>query len=614
MKIGIIHTHKIENHRKIMKLPQNSVALVLMILQGLIVSSTATVAASSSAKVKRRAPFPTRQNNKKNRVKNVSSSVYEDGDNPDLFMEEYEYETYDDEEEDYGEDSYEPEKSSDVEKKYELSGEQDNGEDSYRRNDEWWKDPLAQFEDDEEDDDALLMETDESVEDEREKEVPVSSTSDEPKEQQRQQQKRKEEQKTKQPLSGSATTKIITEEKENNSDSNIMKQQQQKQERETPFNNFRNQKNKQTEDTKPKSRNSIVSTMTLQKQKMTKSSPSIPSYLSSAPALPALVLQKLLRNISPHATTTQLFFSLALGNIALYFFQKINKRDDENANGVQSKHDDSDLEDDEVANHAKEETEEYLDEEELERLEELGFGRTINHINRVPVTSGAESDDETDVQYEIDESLEANDGILDESSNINKKNDREFNWGLNSILKFGQGRKGRADTDGQQLVVSSMEGDEMELADSEDQGKVRQKRHKKRKPSISELQSELEFMTEKVNRAEQERELLERENENSHRKLASLQSQLKGITESYDYLQRQAREENQTIESAVRAERQRANEELKRVRTAMVTVLEQERRLMRDQIKQTSAQVRSMMDEYRLEETYGYSSDFDEKE
>ncbi len=93
--------------------------------------------------------------------------------------------------------------------------------------------------------------------------------------------------------------------------------------------------------------------------------------------------------------------------------------------------------------------------------------------------------------------------------------------------------------------------------------------------------------------------------------MASVQHKLNSLTQSYDQLQQHNTEDRATIENAIRAERQRASEELKRVRNAMVTVLEQERRLMRDQIMKTSDQVRSMMNEYRDDSDDGSMDDFD---
>eukprot|EP00560_Eucampia_antarctica_P000405 CAMPEP_0197831098 /NCGR_PEP_ID=MMETSP1437-20131217/7695_1 /TAXON_ID=49252 ORGANISM="Eucampia antarctica, Strain CCMP1452" /NCGR_SAMPLE_ID=MMETSP1437 /ASSEMBLY_ACC=CAM_ASM_001096 /LENGTH=555 /DNA_ID=CAMNT_0043433869 /DNA_START=303 /DNA_END=1970 /DNA_ORIENTATION=+ len=553
-----------------MKAPLKQQLLVLVIIVVQIVASAASTIITAAS-------LPTSLPRTINRVKNVSSSTtFADDDAESCFEEgEYEYDTYDDYEE------IEQDRG-DVEKK---NGIAEDDEASYRKNEEWWKDPLAQFEDEEGKVEEEIYEEEEEEEEVvvyKEKEAPVSMLKSET----IQQSEEKEEQKAK--LSETAI----------NDDINKIRQQEDKESQTLNENQSEDSK----KSSKPFSVGSSLSTLTRQRFRGSKQSVSPPSMLS-APALPTLVMQKLLRNISPHATAAQLFISLALGNIALHFFQKINKRIDDEPNIKRN-----DVQNDTEGNedNSKEDEEEYLDEEEVERLQELGFGRNRNHTNgSYPNTMDEDaettlSEGESEGGYEGEyENLD--NGSSDENIAANKENGQEFNWGKNSVLKFGQARKKREEQLSKAKELKAI---------ADDKSKDRLKRQKKKRLSISELQNELESMAEKVDKVENERELLEREYDTSNRKLVSVQNKLKSLTQSYEYQQKQRREDSATVENAVRVERERASEELKRVRSAMVSVLEQERRLIRVQIKQTSAQVRSMMDEYR-DESYDCSSDFD---
>jgi hypothetical protein len=68
-------------------------------------------------------------------------------------------------------------------------------------------------------------------------------------------------------------------------------------------------------------------------------------------------------------------------------------------------------------------------------------------------------------------------------------------------------------------------------------------------------------------------------------------------------LREQLRESQQSLDSAVQVERRKANDELARVREAMVTVLERERRLMRVQVMKQAAEVRSLLREQQRPST-----------
>ena len=77
--------------------------------------------------------------------------------------------------------------------------------------------------------------------------------------------------------------------------------------------------------------------------------------------------------------------------------------------------------------------------------------------------------------------------------------------------------------------------------------------------------------------------------------LQEIRQQLDSLSQTNGYLKAQLRDTKRETEQVVQAERQKSNEELSRVRDAMVTVLDRERRLMKAQIMRTSAEVRAMI-------------------
>eukprot|EP00978_Attheya_sp_CCMP212_P012478 scaffold31138_cov58-Attheya_sp.AAC.1 len=122
-------------------------------------------------------------------------------------------------------------------------------------------------------------------------------------------------------------------------------------------------------------------------------------------------------------------------------------------------------------------------------------------------------------------------------------------------------------------------------------------------PTIKELQDQVEQLLDRTGTAESQRDSMEKDYQTSARKLQEVQSQMIRLASTTKQLREQLRESQQSLDSAVQVERRKANDELARVREAMVTVLERERRLMRVQVMKQAAEVRSLLREQQRPST-----------
>lgn len=108
---------------------------------------------------------------------------------------------------------------------------------------------------------------------------------------------------------------------------------------------------------------------------------------------------------------------------------------------------------------------------------------------------------------------------------------------------------------------------------------------------------EVQALYERAETAEAERDTIEREYELSSKQLQGMQQQVQSISKTNTYLKAQLRDIQRSSESAVLAERKKADEEMARVRESLVDVLERERRLMRAQMMKASNRLRTLMED-----------------
>lgn len=79
--------------------------------------------------------------------------------------------------------------------------------------------------------------------------------------------------------------------------------------------------------------------------------------------------------------------------------------------------------------------------------------------------------------------------------------------------------------------------------------------------------------------------------------MAKIQTHSTSLQSSMRYLKTQLRENQQEAEIAIVKERQKSENEMARVREALLKVLRHERNLMREQVRQMSSQVRALLKE-----------------
>jgi len=115
--------------------------------------------------------------------------------------------------------------------------------------------------------------------------------------------------------------------------------------------------------------------------------------------------------------------------------------------------------------------------------------------------------------------------------------------------------------------------------------------------TIDELSAELQAWRDSAEKKDMHNSMLSRENEDIVNQLGEIKRQLHGLQETNRYLKSQIRDNQNEIVVVQSRERQKANEEIARMRDAMMQVLAKERSLMKSQIKKTSEQVRSLLAE-----------------
>lgn len=125
----------------------------------------------------------------------------------------------------------------------------------------------------------------------------------------------------------------------------------------------------------------------------------------------------------------------------------------------------------------------------------------------------------------------------------------------------------------------------------------RRKHIKDQLKNVHQMGLDIGVLRERAEAAEMIRDGLQKSGEKAMMQFQESQKQLDELNRVNIYLKAQLRDNKRILERAVNAERQKTNEELRRVRDSMVAVLEQERRIMRAQIMKTSAEVRSMLEE-----------------
>mmetsp|Transcript_16139 Transcript_16139/g.25164 ORF Transcript_16139/g.25164 Transcript_16139/m.25164 type:complete len:456 (-) Transcript_16139:1363-2730(-) len=115
--------------------------------------------------------------------------------------------------------------------------------------------------------------------------------------------------------------------------------------------------------------------------------------------------------------------------------------------------------------------------------------------------------------------------------------------------------------------------------------------------TIDELSAELQAWRDSAEKKDMHNSMLSRENEDIVNQLGEIKRQLHGLQETNRYLKSQIRDNQNEIVVVQSRERQKANEEIARMRDAMMQVLAKERSLMKAQIKKTSEQVRALLAE-----------------
>jgi len=127
-------------------------------------------------------------------------------------------------------------------------------------------------------------------------------------------------------------------------------------------------------------------------------------------------------------------------------------------------------------------------------------------------------------------------------------------------------------------------------------GRTERRIRRNRKRSLQ-RDDEVRALYERAEAAEAERDTIEHGYELSSRQLQGQQQQLQALGKTNAYLKAQLRDIQRSSESAVLAERKKADEEMARVRESLVDVLERERRLMRAQMMKASDRLRTLMED-----------------
>jgi len=117
---------------------------------------------------------------------------------------------------------------------------------------------------------------------------------------------------------------------------------------------------------------------------------------------------------------------------------------------------------------------------------------------------------------------------------------------------------------------------------------------RERLPPARELMEQVEELKRSCELAETDKKNLEREYEKASWQLQEAQSELKNLKQTTRYLQTQIRDNEEILTRAVKSERRKAREELVRMKEAMVKVVEKEREAMREEFMKQAAELQTM--------------------
>ena len=114
------------------------------------------------------------------------------------------------------------------------------------------------------------------------------------------------------------------------------------------------------------------------------------------------------------------------------------------------------------------------------------------------------------------------------------------------------------------------------------------------RPSRKQLLEQLQELEEKCDSTQRDKGLLEKDYEVSNYKLKEAEQELNTLKQTNRYLQSQLRDQEEMLERVVSTERRKAREELVRMKDAMVQVVDKERDAMREEFLKQAAELQSM--------------------
>eukprot|EP00559_Dactyliosolen_fragilissimus_P003837 CAMPEP_0184873826 /NCGR_PEP_ID=MMETSP0580-20130426/42051_1 /TAXON_ID=1118495 /ORGANISM="Dactyliosolen fragilissimus" /LENGTH=571 /DNA_ID=CAMNT_0027376765 /DNA_START=303 /DNA_END=2018 /DNA_ORIENTATION=+ len=289
----------------------------------------------------------------------------------------------------------------------------------------------------------------------------------------------------------------------------------------------------------------------------------------SAPALPALLIPKISKAILSSHPAFRVLLTLVAGNFIrrLYLDLKIRQENEI----LESDTDQNKFQNESRAYEGIDD--DYLSDGEIDRLEELGFGRS-----------------HSDKQMK---DIHEDRPLGDDHIAVKKKGV----WFMN--LWGAKGKDTAKGTQKNKFNDSIDMKDLNELAPS-DESKSNLKHkifNKQSSGQMRTLEEEINSLRELVQSFQQEKLNLENDNENIRRLLKNTQSQMESLSTSNSHLKAQLIENENSIDEAIKFERQKSRDELSRVREAMVSVLEHERAIMREELERQANEIRAMMSE-----------------
>lgn len=140
------------------------------------------------------------------------------------------------------------------------------------------------------------------------------------------------------------------------------------------------------------------------------------------------------------------------------------------------------------------------------------------------------------------------------------------------------------------------------LTDNEDDSIDEQfQRRGGRRETMQDLRESLTVWKERTEAAELEKEALARDCDESAKELESLRLQLNTLKSTTSYLRSQLSDNEKYLQEAIAMERQKANEQLMRIKETMVDIVNRERHLMRREILKVRQMMATKEDESQLE-------------